>query len=166
MASRFQQFQTKTIQVSRLVTKNGGPYYKELKERAIQVSQLVTKNGGPYCRELMERAIQVSQSVTKNGGSYYRELMERNKTYIKEPSSVETCQLLAKQLFYTRLASIPRRYEAFWKELDSLKELLKTKEAWNIENASMAALIGVECYAWFFGGEIIGRGFTITGYHV
>ncbi|MBA0761205.1 hypothetical protein Gotri_023883 [Gossypium trilobum] len=166
MASRFQQFQTKTIQVSRLVTKNGGPYYKELKERAIQVSQLLTKNGGPYCRELMERAIQVSQSVTKNGGSYYRELMERNKTYIKEPSSVETCQLLAQQLFYTRLASIPRRYEAFWKELDSLKELLKTKEAWNIENASMAALIGVECYAWFFGGEIIGRGFTITGYHV
>ncbi|TYI89541.1 hypothetical protein E1A91_D03G063200v1 [Gossypium mustelinum] len=156
MASRFQHFQTKTIQVSRLVTKNGGPYYKELKERAIQVSQLVTKNGGPYCRELMERAIQVSQSI-------------------KEPSSVETCQLLAKQLFYTRLASTR---PVFYNYL--LTNALSTQirvcflsyvyiwkmEAWNIENASMAALIGVECYAWFFGGEIIGRGFTITGYHV
>ncbi|XVF25103.1 hypothetical protein REPUB_Repub13aG0185100 [Reevesia pubescens] len=92
--------------------------------------------------------------------------MERNKRYIQEPSGIETCQLLANQLFYTRLASIPRRYEVFWKELDSLKQFLKTKEAWNIENASMAALIGVECFAWFCGGEIIGRGFTITGYHV
>ncbi|PPD81357.1 hypothetical protein GOBAR_DD21705 [Gossypium barbadense] len=69
-------------------------------------------------------------------------------------------------MHYLPKFDIPRRYEPFWKELDSLKEFLKTKEAWNIENASMAALIGVECYAWFFGGEIIGRGFTITGYHV
>ncbi|XP_022715115.1 uncharacterized protein LOC111274610 [Durio zibethinus] len=117
-------------------------------------------------QQLQTKAAQFSQLVTKNGGSYYKELMERNKQYIKEPSSIETSQLLAKQLFYTRLASIPRRQEAFWKELDSLKQFLMTKEAWNIENASMAALIGVECFAWFYGGEVIGRGFTVTGYYV
>ncbi|KAK6264202.1 hypothetical protein SCA6_019636 [Theobroma cacao] len=61
---------------------------------------------------------------------------------------------------------IPRRYEALWKELDSLKQFLKTKDAWSMENASVAALFGVECYAWSWGGEIIGRGFTLTGYYV
>ncbi|XP_039070808.1 uncharacterized protein LOC120217844 [Hibiscus syriacus] len=117
-------------------------------------------------QQFQTKAAQISELVTKNGSCYYKELMEKNKSYIKEPSNIETCQLLAKQLFYTRLASIPRRHEAFWKELHCLKEFLKTREAWNIENASMAALIGVECYTWFFGGEIIGRGFAITGYHV
>ncbi|KAE8657485.1 Mitochondrial ATP synthase subunit G protein isoform 2 [Hibiscus syriacus] len=140
-------------------------------------------------QQFQTKAAQISEFMTKNGTSYYKELMEKNNTYIKEPSNIETCQMLEKQLFYTRLASnlggkevvllfevsssnimnvrgIPRRYEAFWKELNCLKEFLKTREAWNIENASMAALIGVECYAWFYGGEIIGRGFTIKGYHV
>ncbi|XVF74441.1 hypothetical protein PTKIN_Ptkin13bG0110600 [Pterospermum kingtungense] len=121
---------------------------------------------GSKFQQLQTKAVQVSQLVTKNGGSYYKDLMERNKRYIQEPSNIQTCQLLAKQLFYTRLASIPRRYDAFWKELESLKEFFKTKEAWSIENASMAALIGVECFAWFCGGEMIGRGFTLTGYHV
>ncbi|KAK8629187.1 hypothetical protein V6N13_078039 [Hibiscus sabdariffa] len=117
-------------------------------------------------QQFQTRAAQISEFVAKNGTSYYKELMEKNKTYVKEPSNIETCQLLAKQLFFTRLASIPRRQEAFWKELESLKEFMKTREAWKIENVSMAALIGVECYAWFFGGEIIGRGFTVLGYHV
>ncbi|EOY27063.1 Mitochondrial ATP synthase subunit G protein isoform 2 [Theobroma cacao] len=116
--------------------------------------------------KLQTKAAQVSQFVTKNGSSYYKELMERNNQYIQKPSSAHTCQLLAKQLFYTRLASIPRRYEALWKELDSLKQFLKTKDAWSMENASVAALFGVECYAWSWGGEIIGRGFTLTGYYV
>ncbi|KAE8715115.1 Mitochondrial ATP synthase subunit G protein isoform 2 [Hibiscus syriacus] len=102
-------------------------------------------------QQFQTKAAQISELVTKNGSCYYKELMEKNKSYIKEPSNIETCQLLAKQLFYTRLASIPRRHEAFWKELHCLKEFLKTREAWNIENASMAALIGVECYTWFFG---------------
>lgn len=36
----------------------------------------------------------------------------------------------------------------------------------NVENAGLVALFGVECFAWFCGGEIIGRGFTFTGYYV
>lgn len=70
-------------------------------------------------------------------------------------------------IFGTRILHVfVELYEAFWKELDSLKQFLKNKEAGSIENASMAALIGVECFAWFCGGEMIGRGFKITGYHV
>lgn len=62
--------------------------------------------------------------------------------------------------------SIPGRSEAFWKEVDYLKQLWKNKQELKIENAGIAALFGLECFAWFCAGEIIGRGFTITGYHV
>lgn len=62
--------------------------------------------------------------------------------------------------------SIPGRCEAFWKEVDYLKQLWKKKQELNIENAGIATLFGFECFAWFCAGEIIGRGFTITGYHV
>ncbi|KAL0311890.1 UNVERIFIED_CONTAM: hypothetical protein Sradi_5588300 [Sesamum radiatum] len=61
---------------------------------------------------------------------------------------------------------IPGRYESFWKELDSVKQLLKHRNELNIENAGIAALFGIECFAWFCAGEIVGRGFTLTGYHV
>ncbi|XVE51968.1 hypothetical protein DITRI_Ditri02bG0082300 [Diplodiscus trichospermus] len=155
MTSKFQQLQTKAAQIAQFATKNGGSHCKELME----------KNKSKF-QQSQTKAAEIAESVTKNGGSYYKELMEKNKLYIQEPPSIETCQLLSNQLFYTRLASIPGRYGAFWKELDSLKQFLKTKEAWNLENASMASLIGVECFAWFCGGEIIGRGFTITGYYV
>ncbi|KAK2633636.1 hypothetical protein Ddye_013962 [Dipteronia dyeriana] len=116
--------------------------------------------------QVQAKAAQASQVMAKNGGSYVKQLLEKNKEYIQEPPSVETCQLLAKQLFYTRLASIPKRYEAFQKEIESLKNMVKKREGWNMENAGMAALFGLECFVWFCGGEIVGRGFTFPGYHV
>ncbi|KAL0394156.1 UNVERIFIED_CONTAM: hypothetical protein Slati_4381800 [Sesamum latifolium] len=116
--------------------------------------------------QLRGRTTEVSSIVAKNGGAYYKQLMEKNNQYIQNPPSVETCQLLANQLFFTRLASIPGRYESFWKELDSVKQLLKHRNELNIENAGIAALFGIECFAWFCAGEIVGRGFTLTGYHV
>lgn len=62
--------------------------------------------------------------------------------------------------------SIPGRYQAFWKELDDVKHLWKHRQELKIEDAGIAALFGLECFAWFCAGEIIGRGFTITGYYV
>ncbi|KAL9460918.1 hypothetical protein AB3S75_003999 [Citrus x aurantiifolia] len=117
--------------------------------------------------QLQSKASQASEFLIKNGSAYIKQLLEDNKQHIKDPPNIETCQLLAKQLFYTRLASIPNRVDAFWKELDGLKQSLKNRELeMNLDNAGLAALFGVECFAWFCGGEIIGRGFTITGYHV
>lgn len=60
--------------------------------------------------------------------------------------------------------SIPGRYESFWKELDYVKYLWRNKQDLKVEDAGIAALFGLECYAWFCVGEIIGRGFTFTGY--
>ncbi|CAK9155448.1 unnamed protein product [Ilex paraguariensis] len=112
------------------------------------------------------KAAEASKVVAKNGSSYYKQLLEQNKQYIQEPPTVEKCQLLANQLFYTRLASIPSRYESFLKELDYVKHLWRNRRELKTEDVGIAALFGLECYAWYCVGEIVGRGFKITGYHV
>ncbi|KAK4280989.1 hypothetical protein QN277_012539 [Acacia crassicarpa] len=117
-------------------------------------------------QQLQSKARQASQLVVKHGTPYYKQLLEENKQYIQEPPTVEKCNLLAKQLFYTRLASIPVRYEAFWKELDYVKHLWRNRQELKVEDAGITALFGLECFAWFCAGEIVGRGFTFTGYYV
>ncbi|WCJ29572.1 Mitochondrial ATP synthase subunit G protein [Euphorbia peplus] len=116
--------------------------------------------------QLRSKASQVSEVVGKHGVSYYKQVLEQNKNYIHEPPTVETCNLLSKQLFYTRLASIPERYEAFQKEVEYVKQLWKNKQDMKVEEATIAALFGLECFGWFCAGEIVGRGFTFTGYYV
>ncbi|XP_072977521.1 uncharacterized protein [Typha angustifolia] len=116
--------------------------------------------------QLRSKAGQASQFVAKHGCTYYKELLENNKKYIVDPPTIEKCQELSKQLFYTRLASIPGRYEAFWKEVDGVKHIWRNRKDLKIEDAGIAALFGLEVYAWFCLGEIAGRGFTFTGYYV
>jgi len=116
-------------------------------------------------KQLQSKACQVQQLVAKHGTGYYKQLLEQNKQYIQEPPTVEKCNLLSKQLFYTRLASIPGRAESFKKELDYVKHLWKNRNELKVEDAGIAALFGLECFAWFCAGEIVGRGFTITGYY-
>lgn len=58
-------------------------------------------------QQLQSKACQATQYVTKNGGTYYKQLMEKNKQYVKEPATVETCNELSKQWFYTNLARLP-----------------------------------------------------------
>ncbi|XP_061352641.1 uncharacterized protein LOC133297494 [Gastrolobium bilobum] len=117
-------------------------------------------------QQLQSKACEASKFVAKHGTSYYKQLMEQNKQYIQEPPTVEKCDQLAKQLLYTRLASIPGRYESFWKELDYVKNLWKNRQDLKVEHAGIAALFGLECFAWYCAGEIVGRGFTFTGYYV
>ncbi|GMP59584.1 hypothetical protein CsSME_00022812 [Camellia sinensis var. sinensis] len=116
-------------------------------------------------QQLQSKACQVSQLVSKHGTSYYKQLLEQNKQYIQEPPTLEKCNVLSKQLFYTRLASIPGRYESFWRELDYVKHMWKNRQELKVEDAGIAALFGLECFAWFCAGEIVGRGFTFTGYY-
>lgn len=56
--------------------------------------------------QLQSKAVQASQFVSKHGGAYYKQLLEENKHFIQEPPTVEKCNLLSKQLFYTRLARL------------------------------------------------------------
>ncbi|KAH0710105.1 hypothetical protein KY284_011532 [Solanum tuberosum] len=117
-------------------------------------------------QQLQSKACQASQFLSKHGTTYYKQLLEQNKQYIVEPPTVEKCNELSKQLLYTRLASIPGRYESFWKEVDSVKHLWRNRKELKVEDAGIAALFGLECFAWYCAGEIVGRGFTFTGYYV
>ncbi|KAK4343388.1 hypothetical protein RND71_036482 [Anisodus tanguticus] len=117
-------------------------------------------------QQLQSKACQASQFLSKHGTTYYKQLLEQNKQYIVEPSTVEKCNELSKQLLYTRLASIPGRCESFWKEVDSVKHMWRNRKELKVEDAGIAALFGLECFAWYCAGEIVGRGFTFTGYYV
>jgi F-type H+-transporting ATPase subunit g len=54
--------------------------------------------------QLQSKACHASKFVSKHGGAYYKQLLEQNKQYIQDPPTVEKCNLLSKQLLYTRLA--------------------------------------------------------------
>jgi F-type H+-transporting ATPase subunit g len=54
--------------------------------------------------QLQTKLAQASQYAAKHGGAWYKQLVERNKQYIQEPPTIEKCQTLANELFYTRLA--------------------------------------------------------------
>ncbi|XP_028556609.1 uncharacterized protein LOC114581187 isoform X2 [Dendrobium catenatum] len=57
-------------------------------------------------RQLQAKAVQASQFVAKHGNCYYKQLLQQNKQYVVEPRTVEKCQELSKQLFYTRIARL------------------------------------------------------------
>ncbi|XP_062206711.1 uncharacterized protein LOC133908619 [Phragmites australis] len=116
--------------------------------------------------QLQSKACEATMFVAKHGGAYHKTLMEKNKHHVVDPPTIAKCHELSKQLFYTRLASLPGRYESFWKELDGAKLLWKNRSNLKVEDAGVAALFGIELYAWYCVGEIVGRGFTLTGYHV
>uniref|UniRef100_A0A0C9RIQ6 TSA: Wollemia nobilis Ref_Wollemi_Transcript_15593_839 transcribed RNA sequence n=1 Tax=Wollemia nobilis TaxID=56998 RepID=A0A0C9RIQ6_9CONI len=116
-------------------------------------------------KQLQEKLLVGSKYVTKNGTALYKQTLEKNKQYIDKEPTVEKCQELSNQLLYTRLASLPHRYEAFWKEIDALKKKAMNRQDLKIEEVGLAALFSLECYAWFCVGEIIGRGGTLTGYY-
>ncbi|KAL8209313.1 hypothetical protein R6Q57_006045 [Mikania cordata] len=117
-------------------------------------------------KQLQSKATLASGFLSKHGTTYYKQLLEQNKQYIQEPATVEKCNELSKQLFYTRLASLPNRNESFQKELNHVKDLWKNRKDLHVEQVGIAALFGLECFAWFCAGEIVGRGFTFTGYYV
>ncbi|KAH9317247.1 hypothetical protein KI387_019016, partial [Taxus chinensis] len=109
-------------------------------------------------KQLQQKLVIGSKYVAKNGTEIYKQTLEKNKQYIDKEPTVEKCVELSKQLYYTRLASLPHRYEAFRKEIDTLKKKAMNRQDLKIEEVGLAALFGLECYAWFCVGEIFGRG--------
>ncbi|GBG84813.1 hypothetical protein CBR_g39189 [Chara braunii] len=104
--------------------------------------------------------------LSTHGGSLYKRVLEKNAEYVVHEPTVEVCQDLAKRLFYTRLASIPNRYNALQKEVEVVRSKWANRAELSVEEVAVAALFAGECYAWFCVGEIVGRGGTLTGYKV
>ncbi|VAH63864.1 unnamed protein product [Triticum turgidum subsp. durum] len=147
--------QSKASEAASIAAKHGAT----LQSKASKAASFAAKQGSA----MQSKAAEAASSAAKQGREYHKTLMERNRQYVVDPPTVEKCQELSKQLFYTRLASIPGRYEAFWKEVDAVKLLLKNRKDLKAEQAGVAALFGIELYAWLRAGEFIGRGFTLTG---
>ncbi|MFS7991795.1 putative ATP synthase, F0 complex, subunit G [Helianthus anomalus] len=57
-------------------------------------------------KQLQSKAGQASEFLSKHGSAYYKQLMEQNKQYVQEPTTVEKCNELSKQLFYTHLVRL------------------------------------------------------------
>jgi hypothetical protein len=59
-------------------------------------------------RQMQSKAAVATEIASKRSSAFYKQLMEDNKHYVVEPATVQKCQELSKQLFYTRLArSVP-----------------------------------------------------------
>ncbi|BAS95058.1 Os05g0533800 [Oryza sativa Japonica Group] len=55
--------------------------------------------------QMQAKACDAARFAAKHGCAYHRALMEKNQKYVADPPTIERCQELSKQLFYTRLAS-------------------------------------------------------------
>lgn len=89
-----------------------------------------------------------------------------NPACLFEPSFYSIAHLLITIIPNSTFYSIPSRYESLLKEVDYIKHIWKNRQELKVEDAGIAALFGLECFAWFCAGEIVGRGFTFTGYYV
>jgi hypothetical protein len=54
--------------------------------------------------QLQAKACEAARFAARHGCAYQRALVEKNKKYVVDPPTIERCQELSKQLFYTRLA--------------------------------------------------------------
>ncbi|KAJ7531287.1 hypothetical protein O6H91_14G039000 [Diphasiastrum complanatum] len=111
-------------------------------------------------RQMRAKTSAASQNLRNRTRKYYADLLDRNRQYIAREPSVEKCRELSKQLFFTRLASIPGRYESFWKELDFVKKKIVVRQELTTEELGIGALFALECYLWFAAGEVLGRALT------
>eukprot|EP00898_Chlorokybus_atmophyticus_P002938 jgi/Chlat1/3645/Chrsp238S03639 len=96
----------------------------------------------------------------------YKSLLENNKQYIVKDPSPEKCAELSKQLLYTRLASIPGRYQTMRKEVKQVKKIWDDLDNVSTRTVGTGLLFAAECYALFVVGEIVGRRGSLTGYNV
>ncbi|GFZ08546.1 mitochondrial ATP synthase subunit G protein [Actinidia rufa] len=184
MASKLHLLQSKAVEASKLLSKQGCGYYKQLLEQNkqyIQEPPTVEK-----CRLLADQLfytrlarlhpahpLPVARFLKMSCGNYHSSRVEVDSSgsftlrmYYFQCIHLTDVLLPPVHLTLLLADSIPGRYEAFWKELDYVKQLFKNRKEMKIEDAGIAALFGIECFAWFCAGEIVGRGCTITGYHV
>ncbi|KAG6739469.1 hypothetical protein POTOM_057066 [Populus tomentosa] len=68
----------------------------------------------------------------------HRQLLEQDKQCIQVPPTVEKCDLLSKQLFYTRLARVLLNFLGIY----SVKQLWKNRHELRVEDAGIAAWFG------------------------
>ncbi|CAI5949884.1 unnamed protein product [Closterium sp. NIES-64] len=77
------------------------------------------------------------------------QLLETNKQYIVDGGNPEKVKELSKQLYYTTLASFPKRYQHAQQELQIVKQKWANRAELQLEEIGIATLFLAEVYAWF-----------------
>ncbi|CAI9093651.1 OLC1v1029206C1 [Oldenlandia corymbosa var. corymbosa] len=156
MASKLNPLLAKAAEASKILTKNGksgAEYYNKLLERNKQ-----------YIKDppTVENCKLLANQLFYTRLARFASVAESNQTdYYFDDMIDHTCEA---SLFTG--ASIPNRYQSLVKEVEFVKGIWKNRKEVKTEDVGIAALFGLECFAWFWAGEIVGRGFTFTGYHV
>ncbi|CAI7872851.1 unnamed protein product [Closterium sp. NIES-53] len=88
-------------------------------------------------------------SASNNGSAYYKQLLESNKQYIVDGGNPEKVKELSKQLYYTTLASFPKRYQHAQQEMQIVKQKWANRAELQLEEIGIATLFLAEVYAWF-----------------
>lgn len=124
-----------------------------IRTRANQIVQQVQKQLGPTYQWGEKQAVE-----------QYTKLMETNKQYVVKDK--DAADKLLKQYVFTNLSRIPQGIEASKSELGTLRSKFSTVAEMPLTELGTYALFAGEVYAWFCVGEIVGRGFTLSGYKI
>ena len=92
----------------------------------------------------------------------YDDLMAKNSQYVVKDA--EKADKLLKQYTFTQLSRIPRGIEICKEEAAAARKRLGEWREMPVTEAAVYAGFAAEVFAWFCVGEIIGRGFTLSGY--
>ena len=95
----------------------------------------------------------------------FEKTIEQNQKHIVQPPTPEKCSELGNQLFFTTLASMPGRISHAQAEAGVWWENIKKVSQLPVKDVAVGVAFGVEVLCWFSIGEIIGRGFTLSGYY-
>eukprot|EP00884_Botryococcus_braunii_P005539 jgi/Botrbrau1/14987/Bobra.0018s0087.1 len=102
--------------------------------------------------------------VGKEVSTRYDKLLKDNAQYVVKDKAA--ADKLLRQWFFTRLSGIPAIAEECQHEWGALKGKWAARRELAVEEAGTYLLFVGELGAWFVVGEIVGRGFTFSGYSI
>jgi len=94
----------------------------------------------------------------------YEKMMKGGEQYVVKDKA--QADKLLKQWFYTNMARIPEGLKEAKHEWGTVQGKWGQRRDLPMTEVGMYALYVGELYAWFVVGEIVGRGFTFSGYKI
>merc|ERR1711977_61743 len=95
-------------------------------------------------------------------GSAYHGMMKNNAKYVL--NDVSAVKDFPKQYIFTHLAQIPKFVTSVSAEAAAVRAKMQNLSNISVQEAATGLVFGLEAYALFCVGEIVGRGFSLTGY--
>lgn len=110
--------------------------------------------------QLKSKACEASRFVSKHGTTYYKQLLEENKQHIQEPATLDFL-MVSLLLWLTCLCGFVASVDVLsrsGRELITWKACGRIVRIWRLKRLVLQHFLD-------WTGEIVGRGFTFTGYY-